>query len=100
MSKPIGTCCPVLAVTLERFDEARHGFTVAQRFGIRDGATRGEALIVNMRKAKRGEVTEHPELAKATFAECRFCPFCGYEFGERINERQEALSGAQKGTEP
>ncbi len=97
MSKPIGTCCAVLTVALERFEDARHGLTVAQRFGIRDGAARGEALIVNMRKAKRGEDTAYPELAKATFAECRFCPFCGHEFGERIDEKQEGLTGAQTG---
>lgn len=75
------TCCPVLALVLERDTQtsahARRGFSFEYMFQISTGKPKGSQLVYHFPKAKRGSEAAKGEHASATYALVKVCPFCG-----------------------
>lgn len=88
---PLGRCCPVLALALQRdvSRDVRRGFEVATPFGLSDGKPRPEVLLYRFPKALRGDTSE---LKDATYAVCAYCPFCGEKLKRLDRESKKSLA--------
>lgn len=73
--KPLGKCCPVLELALERHkDGDRIGLTIGHTFHL-NGKHGRPMLVYNMRKGKKAG--EFARYADTTYAPVAHCPFCG-----------------------
>jgi hypothetical protein len=89
LKAPGAECCAALQLVLSRWNPAdKAGLTRETTFSF-TGSPR-DVLLCRVRKAPRGDKSE---FANATFAELRFCPFCGV----KVNGAAPRKRGTRRG---
>jgi len=78
----LGECCPVMDMALRRdgSKSAQRGFEIATPFGLNDGKPRPELMIYRFPRGKKDDPRETADESNwfaVTYAQARFCPFCG-----------------------